>query len=160
MISLQIIAVGKLKDAWLREGCAEYCKRLKMWSSISVVEVEEYRLPDHPSPAQITECVEKEGERILARLPKGACMIAMCIEGKTMSSEHLAGYLQKTAVNGISTVVLVIGGSYGLSERVKSSASLRLSMSPMTFPHQLARVMLLEQLYRACSINANTKYHK
>lgn len=149
MISLQIIAVGKLKDAWMREGCAEYCKRLGMWSSVSVVEVEEYRLPDHPSPAQIAECVEKEGERILAKLPKGACTVAMCIEGKMMSSERLAAYLQKTAVDGVSTFALVIGGSYGLSERVKASASLRLSMSPMTFPHQLARVMLLEQLYRA-----------
>ena len=160
VISLQIIAVGKLKDAWMREGCAEYCKRLGMWSSVSVVEVEEYRLPDHPSPAQIAECVEKEGERILAKLPKGACTVAMCIEGKMMSSERLAAYLQKTAVDGVSTFALVIGGSYGLSERVKASASLRLSMSPMTFPHQLARVMLLEQLYRALSINANAKYHK
>ncbi len=160
MISLQIVAVGKLKDAWLREGCSEYCKRLGMWSSVSVTEVDEYRLPDRPSPAQIAECVEKEGERILAKLPKGACVIALCIEGKQLSSEHLAAYLQKAAVDGVSAVALVIGGSYGLSERVKSAASLRLSMSPMTFPHQLARVMLLEQLYRAFSINANTRYHK
>ena len=160
MLHVDIVAIGRLKEPWLREGMAEYLKRLSAYCSPEVIELPEYRLPENPSPAQIAECVEKEGERILAKLPKGACTVAMCIEGKMMSSERLAAYLQKTAVDGVSTFALVIGGSYGLSERVKASASLRLSMSPMTFPHQLARVMLLEQLYRALSINANAKYHK
>lgn len=160
MISVQIVAVGKIKDAWMREGCAEYLKRLGLWSSASVIEVDEYRLAEHPSPAQIKECIEREGERILAKLPKGALVVALCIEGKEMSSEKLAQWLEKSAVDGASNVTFVIGGSYGLAEAVKNTARLRLSMSPMTFPHQLARVLLLEQIYRAMSINANTKYHK
>lgn len=160
MISVQIIAVGKIKDAWMREGCAEYLKRIGLWSTASVLEIDEHRLGEHPSGAQISDCIEKEGDRILAKIPKGAMVIALCIEGKLLSSEQLARHLEKSAVDGVSTVVFVIGGSYGLSERVKALSSLRLSMSPMTFPHQLARVLLLEQVYRALSINANTKYHK
>ncbi|MEM1484784.1 23S rRNA (pseudouridine(1915)-N(3))-methyltransferase RlmH [Oscillospiraceae bacterium PP1C4] len=160
MISINIIAVGKVKDAWMREGCAEYLKRLGLWSSASVIEVDEYRTAENPSPAQIAECIEKEGDRILAKIPKGSMLVAMCIEGKMLSSEKLAELLAKAAVEGESVITFVIGGSYGLSERVKGGAALRMSMSPMTFPHQLARVLLLEQVYRAMSINANSKYHK
>ncbi len=160
MIAVHIIAVGRLKDAWMRGGCAEYLKRLGLWSNASVTEVDECRIAENPSPAQVAECVEKEGGRILEKIPKGALVVAMCIEGKLLSSDKLAQFLSKAAVEGASTVAFVIGGSYGLSEKVKQAASLRLSMSPMTFPHQLARVMLLEQIYRALSINANAKYHK
>ncbi|MCQ4896848.1 23S rRNA (pseudouridine(1915)-N(3))-methyltransferase RlmH [Anaerotruncus sp. DFI.9.16] len=160
MIAVQVIAVGRLKEAWMRDGCAEYVKRLRLWSRASVVEVDEYRLGENPSPAQIRVCVEKEGERILEKIPKGARVVAMCIEGKTLSSEGLADYLALAAASGAGSLAFVIGGSHGLSDAVKDAASLRLSMSPMTFPHQLARVLLLEQLYRAFSINANAKYHK
>ena len=160
MIAVQVIAVGRLKEAWMRDGCVEYVKRLGLWSRASVVEVDEYRLGENPSPAQIRVCVEKEGERILERIPKGARVVAMCIEGKTLSSEGLADYLARAAASGAGSLAFVIGGSHGLSDAVKDAASLRLSMSPMTFPHQLARVLLLEQLYRAFSINANAKYHK
>ena len=160
MIAVQVIAVGRLKEAWMRDGCAEYVKRLGLWSRASVVEVDEYRLGENPSPAQIRICVEKEGERILEKIPKGARVVAMCIEGKTLSSEELADYLARAAASGAGRLAFVIGGSHGLSAAVKDAASLRLSMSPMTFPHQLARVLLLEQLYRAFSINANAKYHK
>lgn len=160
MIPVQVLAVGKLKEAWMRDGCAEYLKRLGTWSSASVIEVDEYRTPSDPSPAQIAVCLEKEGARLLAKVPKGSMIVALCIEGGQFSSEQLAAFLEKSAVGGAPSVSFIIGGSYGLSPQVKQAASLRLSMSPMTFPHQLARVMLLEQVYRAMSINANMRYHK
>ena len=160
MIGIHVIAVGRMKEAWMRSGCAEYLKRLGLWSNVNIVEVEEYKLGDHPSPAQVEECIRKEGERILAKIPRGAVVTALCIEGKQQSSEQLAAFFERNAANGASSFAFIIGGSYGLSQEVKRAASLRLSMSPMTFPHQLARVMLLEQLYRALSINANAKYHK
>lgn len=160
MIGLTVVAVGKIKDAWMRDGCAEYLKRLSLWGGAAVVEVDEYKLGENPSAAQIADCVEKEGIRILAKIPKGASVVSLCIEGQTLSSERLAAYFATSAVRGARALCFVIGGSHGLSERVKSVSTLRLSMSPMTFPHQLARVMLLEQLYRAASINANGKYHK
>ena len=100
MIAVQVIAVGRLKEAWMRDGCAEYVKRLGLWSRASVVEVDEYRLGENPSPAQIRVCVEKEGERILEKIPKGARVVAMCIEGKTLSSEGLADYLARAAASG------------------------------------------------------------
>ena len=160
MISIQLIAVGKVKEAWMREGCAEYLKRLCAWSHVSIVEVDEYRLPDHPSVAQIADCIEKEGRRILEKVPKNSRLVAMCIESKQLSSEQFASWIAKSASEGAGNITFVIGGSYGLSGEVKSRAALLLSMSPMTFPHQLARVLLLEQIYRAFSINVNAKYHK
>ena len=160
MIGLTVLAVGKLKEPWLREGCGEYLKRLRLWSRPQVVEVEEYRLPENPSAAQIAACLEKEGERLLERVPKGAAVVALCIEGRQMSSEQLSQWIQRAASAGRGELCFVIGGSYGLSPAVKQAADLRLSISPMTFPHQLARVLVLEQLYRALSIAAHGKYHK
>lgn len=125
-----------------------------------MIEVDEYRLPDHPSAARIAECIEKEGKRILEKVPKNSRLVAMCIEGKSFSSEQFASWIAKSASEGAGSLTFVIGGSYGLSEEVKRRASLLLSMSLMTFPHQLARVLLLEQIYRAFSINAHAKYHK
>ncbi len=160
MIGLTVLAVGKLKEPWLREGCGEYLKRLRLWSRSQVVEVEEYRLPENPSAAQIAACLEKEGERLLERVPKGAAVVALCIEGRQMPSEQLSQWIQRAASAGRGELCFVIGGSYGLSPAVKQAADLRLSISPMTFPHQLARVLVLEQLYRALSIAAHGKYHK
>ena len=160
MIRLTVLAVGKLKEPWLREGCGEYLKRLRLWSRPQVVEVEEYRLPENPSAAQIDACLEKEGERLLERVPKGAAVVALCIEGRQMPSEQLSQWIQRAASAGRGELCFVIGGSYGLSPAVKQAADLRLSISPMTFPHQLARVLVLEQLYRALSIAAHGKYHK
>ncbi len=160
MIGLHIVAVGKLKEAWMREGCAEYIKRLGLWSSVAITEIDEVRLGSDPSPAEIAACIKKEGVRILEKIPRGARVIALCIEGGQMASEALAAYLADTAAGGCGSFAFVIGGSHGLSDEVKRTASLRLSISPMTFPHQLTRVLLLEQLYRACAINAGTKYHK
>lgn len=160
MLKIEVIAIGKLKEEYLRAACGEYSKRLAGFCSFSVTELKEYKLPDNPSPAQIEKCIEEEGKDILSRLPKGCQLITLCIEGQMLSSQQLAAQFEEFAAQGTSHIVLVIGGSYGLSEEVKAKSRLRLSMSRMTFPHQLARVMLLEQIYRACTITAGTKYHK
>lgn len=160
MRSITVLCVGKLKEAYLRDAAAEYQKRLAPFCRLSVIEVDEERLPDAPSDAQIQATLTAEGKRLLSRVPAGAAIFAMCIEGKEMSSPALAQTLDRLAVDGCSHVVFIIGGSWGLSDEVKAAARVRLSMSPMTFPHQLARVMLLEQLYRAGQISSGGKYHK
>lgn len=160
MLNINVITVGKLKESYLRDACAEYEKRLGAYSTIKVIELAESRLPDSPSQKEIANALENEADMILKKLTPQSAVIAMCIEGKMMSSEDFSHKLEGFVLEGKSTVNLIIGSSYGLSDRVKSAAHLRLSMSPMTFPHQLARVMLLEQLYRAMSISANGKYHK
>lgn len=160
MRSITLLCVGKLKERYWREAVEEYQKRLSAFCRLSIVEVEEERLPDNPSPAQIAHTLEAEGARLLAKVPTGAAIYALCIEGKEMDSPTLSASLDKLTVDGVSHIVFIIGGSWGLSEEVKRAARVRLSMSPMTFPHQLARVMLLEQLYRAGQISLGGKYHK
>jgi len=160
MLGIEIICVGKLKEKYWQDACQEYAKRLKGFCSFRITEIEEERMPDNISEAHIRHTLQKEGERILAAVPKGAVIAAMCIEGRQRSSEELAATLEELAVCGCSQIAFVIGGSWGLSEAVKAAARIRLSMSKMTFPHQLARVMLCEQIYRAFSINSNSKYHK
>ena len=160
MLNVTLLTVGKLKEAYWRSACEEYLKRLGAFCRPSIVEVEEYRLPDKPSQAQIEAGLEAEGKKLLEQIPSGSYVITLCIEGKELSSTQLAEKLANVSVQGHSRVVMIIGGSFGLSNAVKARSDLRLSMSPMTFPHQLARVMVLEQLYRALGINAGTKYHK
>ena len=160
MLHVTVLCVGKLKEAYWRDAVAEYAKRLSAFCRFAVVEVDEERLPDAPSAAQIAHTLEEEGKRLLSRIPRDALTVALCIEGKTVSSEMLSARLSSWALDGKSHIVFVIGGSFGLSDEVKNAAALRLSMSPMTFPHQLARVMLLEQIYRAFKINRNETYHK
>lgn len=159
-MTIQLICVGKLKERYLTDACGEYCKRLGSFCRLSVLEIEEERLPDNPSDAQIQAGLSMEGRRILDKAWQTALSVALCIEGKMLSSTQLAEKLQEFTVNGKSSVSFIIGGSYGLSPEVKKHCALQLSMSPMTFPHQLARVMLLEQIYRAFQINGNGKYHK
>lgn len=159
MLGVTVLAVGGLKESYLRQACDEYRKRLRTSCKLDIVEIPEHRLPQEPSPAMIRRGLEQEAAALLAKIPKGACTIALCIEGKAISSEALAETLERVALQA-SQVVFVIGGSHGLAEAVKQASEQRLSMSPMTFPHQLARVMLLEQIYRAFSINMGTKYHK
>lgn len=159
-MTVNLITLGKLKEDYLRKACAEYEKRLSAFVKISIIELEPVKLPDDPNQAQIDAALETESARIFARIPQGSFTAAMCIEGGQMTSERLAEKLSAVSVSGKSTVNFVIGSSYGLSDRVKKSADLRLSMSEMTFPHQLARVMLLEQIYRAYTIINNRKYHK
>lgn len=159
MLNVKIITVGSLKEGYLREAVAEYTKRLGGFCTPEVVELKEYRLPDSPSESQIKQGIEDEGKRILAAIPPRATVVALCVEGKQLSSEQLAEYIDSAAaVSGC--LCFVIGGSYGMSDAVKSVAALRLSFSKLTFPHQLMRVILLEAVYRGFNIIKGTKYHK
>jgi 23S rRNA (pseudouridine1915-N3)-methyltransferase len=159
MIRITVLTVGKLKEKYLREGCDEYLKRLSAFSKVQVVELPESRCPADPSPAEIQRVLEQEGDSILAKIPKGARVIPLCIEGRELSSAQLATRVADFSQQS-SHLVFVIGGSYGLSPRVKAAGDLQLSFGKMTLPHQLARLVLLEQIYRACAINNHSKYHK
>ena len=160
MQKVTVICTGKLKEKFYLDAAAEYAKRLSRFCRLEICELPEERLPENPSAAQIATVVEAEGRRLEEKLPRDGLVIALCIEGKELDSPALAACMQKAAVEGKSHVTLLIGGSYGLSPAIKSRAQLRLSMSPMTFPHQLARVMVLEQIYRAFQIAGGGKYHK
>ena len=160
MQKVTILCVGKLKEKFYTDAAAEYIKRLGRFCKIEVTELPEQRLPEDPSPAQIDAALAREAETIRAKLPPAAAVIALCVEGKPLSSEDLARLMADTAAQGQSHLVFLIGGSFGLHPSVKALAFFRLSMSPMTFPHHLARVMLLEQIYRAYQINAGARYHK
>ena len=160
MLSINIICLGRLKEEYLRAACKEYEKRLGTMCKLTIAELEPVNLPQNPSDKQIENALSKEAEMIQSKLQKNAVTYAMCIEGKQRSSEQLAQEFSDIAVMGKSAINFIIGSSFGLSPEIKAMADYRLSMSQMTFPHQLARVMLLEQIYRAHSINAGSKYHK
>lgn len=160
MLFINIICVGKLKEKFWTSAVSEYEKRLKAFCKFKITEVDEEKISDNPSPSQIDTTLEKEGKRIVRAVGKGAKVVALCIEGKIISSTDLAEVFADTALNGISEIDFIIGGSWGLSNEVKKLADMKLSMSKMTFPHQLARVMLCEQVYRAFQINSGGKYHK
>ena len=159
-MNVNFIAMGKLKESYYREACAEYLKRLGAFAAAKVYEPQPVDLPQNPNRTQIDKALEQEATKIRECIKPSSFTIAMCIEGKTLSSEQLAQKLEDIANRGISTVNFVVGSSFGLSEELKASADFRMSMSPMTFPHSLARVMLMEQVYRAYSITNNSKYHK
>ena len=160
MISVSIIAVGKIKEKFYKDAIFEYAKRLSAYCNFEVFEVKDEKTPDNPTETQKNLVLELEGERILAKIPKGSKVIALCVEGEQMSSEGLAKLLQTTATGGTSKIAFVIGGSMGLSDSIKKMASLRLSFSKMTFPHMLMRVILAEQVYRAFTIIEGKTYHK
>jgi 23S rRNA (pseudouridine1915-N3)-methyltransferase len=160
MQRVSIICVGKMKEKFYIDAAAEYAKRLSRFCKMDILELPEDRLPDTPSQAQIDAALAREADMIRSKIPAGAYIIAMCVEGKTRSSEELAKLMADSANQGGSHVVFLIGGSFGLHPSVKELAAVKLSMSPMTFPHHLARVMLLEQIYRGYQINAGSKYHK
>ena len=159
MLSINIICVGKLKEAYLRQAIEEYSKRMKPLCKLNIAELSEERVGDDPSDAEIRQTVNAESDRILSKIGKGDYVIAMCVEGKNISSEELSERLEDISMTH-STVDLIIGGSWGLSDTLKERADFKLSMGKMTFPHQLFRLMLLEQLYRAFQISKGTKYHK
>ncbi len=159
MLTVNIICMGKLKEVYWREACAEYAKRLRSFCNFSIIELPESRLPDHPSAAQIASALKTEGTKILS-VAGNSTLFALCIEGFQLSSEQLADKINTLSINGISSVSFIIGSSFGLSDEVKQKAEFKLSMSPMTFPHQLARVMLCEQTYRAFQIINHGRYHK
>ncbi len=160
MMKISIIAVGKVKEKYFSEACSEYSKRLGAFCKFSITEINEYKCSDNPSEAEIKATVENEGNRILSAIPSGATVIPMCIEGTEKSSVQLARLISDAGVSGVSSICFIIGGSWGLDERVKAKGALRLSISPMTLPHTLARVVLCEQIYRAFTIINGTKYHK
>ncbi len=160
MQKVSILCVGKMKEKFYIDAAAEYTKRLSRFCKLEIIELPESRLPESPSQAEIDQALAAEAALVEAKLPKGTSLIAMCIEGKALSSPQLAEKMNSFAVSGDSNLTFLIGGSVGLSPALKERADLRLSMSPMTFPHHLARVMLLEQIYRAYQINAGSKYHK
>ena len=160
MQKVTVLCVGKLKEKFYTEASAEYVKRLGRHCKIEIVELPEFRLPEAPSDGDVQRALTQEAAAIREKLPKGGAVIAMCIEGKLLSSEDLSKKLEQFAVSGKTQLTFLIGGSFGLHQSVKDMADLKLSMSPMTFPHHMARVMLLEQIYRAYQISDGTRYHK
>ena len=160
MQKITILCVGKLKEKFYLDATAEYAKRLSRYCKLDILELPESRLPEEPSPAQIQQALDAEAAAITAKLPKGGALVALCIEGTPCSSEEMSRKMQQLAVSGKTQLTFLIGGSVGLSESLKRQADWKLSMSPMTFPHHLLRVMLLEQIYRAYQINAGSRYHK
>lgn len=157
-MQIRLITVGRLKEAWLRDAYAEYEKRLGRYCRLTLTELPEARLPDAPSDTEIAQALEAEGKSILQAAE--GFLVAMCIEGKERSSEEFAEMLSEIALRGDSTVSFVIGSSFGLSDAVKHAAQARISLSRMTFTHQIARVLLAEQIYRAFQIQTGGKYHK
>ncbi len=157
---LTLIATGKLKEPFYRQAVAEYEKRLKSYGGIQIIELPEVRLPDNPSRTQIDAALKKEAEAVRQKLPKNAWLCVLTPEGKLMSSEALAEKLSQVRLSGKSELVFLMGSSFGIDAQLKVQGDFRLSISPMTFPHHLCRVMALEQLYRAESILAGSKYHK
>ena len=160
MFEITLISMGKLKEKFYISAAAEYEKRLKGYCQFKLLELPEYRLPDNPSAAEITAGLEKEAEQITSAIPKNAWFCVLTPEGKLLSSEDLAHKLKDIKLSGKSSACFLIGSSFGIAQRIKDKADFKLSISPMTFPHHLARIMVLEQIYRAESIQAGSKYHK
>lgn len=158
MITINLIAIGKLKEDYLRSACAEYIKRLSRYCTFELHELDECRISDSPSEKEINSALQKEAIQI-KKYAKGM-IIPMCIEGKQLDSVKFSEKISSAGVNGFGTVTFIIGSSFGLADEIKSMGNFKLSMSDMTFPHQLARVMLLEQIYRAFQIAEGGKYHK
>ncbi len=160
MQKVTILCVGKMKEKFYIDAASEYVKRLGRHCKLEILEIPEQRLSDTPSQAEIDAALAREASAISEKMPKGGAVIAMCIEGKLMGSEELAQRFSRFALEGKSQLTFLIGGSVGLHPSIKAQADLKLSMSPMTFPHHLARVMLLEQIYRGYQILEGSRYHK
>lgn len=154
-----IITIGKLKEPYLREGVAEFLKRLKPYSQVTITELPEAKIADKPSEAQRQEAVINEGERLLKQVKEKSFLVLLDVYGKNLSSEKLAEKIRTLEVEGVSEMTFVIGGAFGVSEELRQKAQLRLSFSAMTFTHQMVRLLLVEQLYRCCKINRHEPYH-
>ena len=160
MIGITVISVGKIKEKFFTDAIDEYKKRLKRYCDFEVIEVKDEPTPENPSDREKEIVLTKEGERIEEKIPKSAYVVTLCVEGKQESSEGLADFIKTVANEGNSKIAFIIGGSFGLSEKIKSLSNKRLSFSKMTFPHQLMRVILSEQIYRAFTIIEGKTYHK
>lgn len=160
LLNVRIIFVGAPKESYFSEAVAEYEKRLKAYCRIENVMVKDEKLSEKPSDSEVSAALDKEGERVLAALVPRSYKIALCVEGKELSSEKFAELIESAATSGDGTICFIIGGSFGLSDKVKKRADFRLSVSPMTFPHRMMGMILLEQVYRAFNIISGGKYHK
>ncbi len=160
MPEITLITIGKLKEKFYISAAQEYAKRLSGYCKFTLLELPECRLPEAPSPAEIAAGLEKEAEEVFSKIPKGAWFCVFTPEGKELSSEAFAQKLAQVKLSGKSSLCFLIGSSFGMAPRVKERADFRLSMGPMTFPHHLARIMVLEQLYRAEAIQSGSRYHK
>ena len=159
MLKVTLIALGKLKEKYLTEAVKEYTKRLSRYCSLNICELEPVRLPDNPSENEISTALQKESEMIFKKIPENSRVFALCIEGNELDSISFSAEIKRASDMG-NSLTFIIGSSYGLSENVKKKADFKLSVSKMTFPHQLFRVMLLEQIYRGFKINEGSAYHK
>lgn len=159
-MNIDVVCVGNIKEKYFTDAIKEYQKRLGSYANFNIIEVDEYKLPNKYSQAQVEEGMEKEADAILSKINDRACVIPLCIEGKQMDSENFAEKIEKITVDGYSDICFIIGGSNGLHNKVKTKGQLKLSFSKMTFPHQLMRVVLVEQIYRAFRILRNEPYHK
>ena len=154
-----VVCIGKLKDAYLRDGVAEFVKRMRSYGGIAITELNESKIGDKPSDADRKQVVDEEGERLLKAVPKNSYTVLLDVYGKTMSSEELAKTIAKLEVDGVSDMAFIIGGAFGVSQTLRQSVNYKLSFSPMTFTHQMVRLLLVEQIYRASKINRNEPYH-
>lgn len=159
-MNIDIICVGSIKEKYYIDAIKEYSKRLVPYVHINIIEVDEYKIPNNPSKAQINEGLEKEKEIIESKIKDRSYIIALVIEGKQLSSENLSKKIEDITIEGYSNITFLIGSSYGMSNELKNKANLNLSFSKMTFPHQLMRLVLIEQIYRAFRIMRNEPYHK
>ena len=158
-MNITIVCVGKIKEKFFTDAISEYSKRLSRFCKLDIIEVKDIKIPDNPSDKECENILEKEGEQILSKIPKDSYVIPLCIEGKELSSPELAEKISNISMEK-SHITFVIGGSLGMTNTVKSLGKLRLSFGKMTLPHQLMRVVLLEQIYRAFKINSGESYHK
>ena len=154
-----VICIGKLKDAYLRDGVAEFVKRMRPYGGITITELNESKIGDKPSDVDRKQVVIEEGERLLKNVPKNAYTVLLDVYGKTMSSEDLAKTVAKLEVDGVSDMAFIVGGAFGVSDELRRSVNYKISFSPMTFTHQMVRLLLVEQIYRAAKINRNEPYH-
>lgn len=158
-MKIKIITIGKVKDQWIRTGIEEYLKRLTPYCKLEIIELSEEKLPENPSEAQVQQGLEKEGERLLKALSDEYHPILLDLHGKEWSSEKFSKQLDQWGVDGKSSLAFLIGGAFGLSDRVREKAKERLCLSPMTFTHTMTRLILIEQIYRAFKISRGEKYH-
>lgn len=159
-MKIKIVTVGKLKEKYLKDGIAEYSKRISRFATIEIIELADEKTPDRASDSENAKILDVEGNRILSKIGDREFVVALAIEGKTLSSEELSKQLEQASINGFSTLTFVIGGSLGLSKEVKKRANLSVSFGRLTLPHQLMRLVLTEQIYRAFTIQQGSPYHK
>ncbi len=158
-MKISIVAAGKLKEKYLTEGIKEFLKRLTPFANVNIIEINEEKMKDNPSEAEKQQVLAQEGQRLLKQVPEGSYLIVLDVYGKNLSSEELAAQIDSLALNGKSHITFLIGGAFGLSQEVRQAADLLLSFSNMTFTHQMVRLLLVEQIYRAFKINRGEKYH-